>query len=105
VAFTSAPILAQWNLKSPLIVEMDVSNYTLAAILSMQIGIEIHPIVYYSRTFNSAELNYNIYDKELMVIYETFRRWRHYLKGTQTPVDVVTDHKNLVYFTESKPLS
>jgi len=54
---------------------------------------------------NSAELNYNIYDKELLAIYEAFRKWRYYLEGTQDPVDMVTDHKNLVYFGESKLLS
>ena len=33
-AFTTAPVLAQWSPRDPLIVETDVSNYALGAILS-----------------------------------------------------------------------
>jgi len=51
------------------------------------------------------ELNYDIYDKELLMIFEAFKKWRHYLEGTPAPVEVFTDHKNLVYFCKSKTLS
>ena len=47
----------------------------------------------------SAELNYEIHDKELLAIIEAFREWRVYL------VKVYTDHKNLLYFTTIKVLN
>ena len=50
----------------------------------------------------SPELNYNVHDKELLVIFEAFKSWCHYLKGTPTPLDVITDHKNLEYFLTTK---
>ena len=53
----------------------------------------------------STELNYDVHDKELLAIFEAFKKWRHYLKGTPAPVEVFTDHKNLIYFCESKALS
>ena len=31
--------------------------------------------------------------------------WRHYLEGSAIPVDVVTDHKNLEYFSTTKVLT
>ena len=31
--------------------------------------------------------------------------WRHYLEGSGSPIDVVTDHKNLEYFSTTKVLT
>ena len=36
---------------------------------------EIHPIVFHSCSFNSAELNYDSHDKELLAIFEAFKHW------------------------------
>jgi len=55
--------------------------------------------------FSAAELNYDVYDKELLAIYKVFCKWRHYLEGTSIPVEVLTDHKNITYFQELKLLS
>jgi hypothetical protein len=52
-----------------------------------------------------AELNYEIYDKELLAIVDAFREWRVYLEGSKYQVQVLTDHKNLVYFTTTKELN
>jgi len=85
--------------------EIDTSDFALAAILSTYVGKELHPIAFYSQVFNPTEQNYNIYDKELLIIFEAFKKWRHYLEGTLVLVDVVTDHKNLTYFCDSKNLT
>src|SRR5882724_230173 len=80
-AFTQAPILAHFNPDNPIIVETDASDYTIAAIIS-QISPDdgdLHPIVFYSRSMQPAELNYEIYDKELLAILEAFQQWRNYL--------------------------
>ena len=103
--FTMAPILTCWDPDAPMIVETDVSDYTIVAVLSTHVGTEVQPIAFHSRTFDAAELNYDVHDKELLAIYEAFRKWRHYLEGTSILVDVVTDHKNLTYFGKSKLLS
>ena len=93
-AFTPAPILTHWIPDQPLVVEIDTSDYTLTATLSMYTpDRELHPITFHSRTFSSAELNYEVHDKELLAIYKAFRRWWHYLEGSMSPVDVVTNHK------------
>jgi hypothetical protein len=52
-----------------------------------------------------AELNYNIYDKELLTIVEYFCLWRHYLEGSKYTIQVFTDYNNLQYFTTTKQLS
>src|SRR5882724_6913716 len=50
------------------------------------------------------ELNYDVHDKELLAIFEAFKRWWHYLEGSALPIDVVTDHRNLQYFSMTKIL-
>jgi len=105
-AFTSAPILTHWVPDTQLIVETDASDYALAAILSIVTkNNEIYPVAFHSRTFSAPELNYNVYDKELLAIFEAFKIWRHYLEGSTLPIDVVTDHKNLEYFLTTKVLT
>ena len=46
-----------------------------------------------------------MHDKELLTIFKAFKTWRHYLEGSASPVDVVTNHKNLEYFSTSKVLT
>jgi len=89
-AFTSAPILTYWVPGAQLVVETDASDYALAAILSiMTKDNEIHLIVFHSQMFSTPELNYNIYNKELLAIFEAFKVWQHYLEGFTSPIDVV----------------
>ena len=105
-AFTSAPILTHWVPDTPLVVETDTSDYAIASILSI-IGAnsELSPVACYSQTLSAPELNYDTHDKELLAIFEAFKHWRHYLKGSTSLVDVVTNHKNLEYFSSSKVLT
>ena len=85
--------------------ETDASDYALAAILFiMTKENKIHPITFYSRTFSALELNYDIYDKELLMIFKAFKIWQHYLEGSASPIDIVMDHKNLKYFSTTKIL-
>jgi len=105
-AFTSAPILMHWVPDAQLVMETDASDYALAAILSILTkNNEIHPVAFHSRMFSAPELNYDVYDKELLAIFEAFKIWRHYLEGSALPIDVVIDHKNLEYFLTTKVLT
>jgi len=51
------------------------------------------------------ELNYNIYDKELLGIVATLKEWRAFLQGTVESFIVKTDHKNLTGFLITKELN
>ena len=105
-AFTHAPILTHWVPDWQLVMETDASDYAIAAILSIYLDDgEIHPIAFLSWSLHNAELNYDIHDKELLAIFEAFKYWRHYLEGSADPIDVVTDHKNLEYFSTTKILT
>jgi hypothetical protein len=52
-----------------------------------------------------AELNYPIYDKELMAIIRAFEEWRPELAGTEDPIEVFSDHRTLQWFMTTKQLS
>jgi hypothetical protein len=106
MAFTSAPILIHPDPDKPFIVETDTSIFALGAILS-QFGIDglLHLVAFYSQKLTSAEINYQVYDKELLAIITAFEQWRLYLAGAQHRVQVLTDHKNLLYFTTTRTLN
>ena len=83
----------------------DASDYALAVIFSIvNEDNEVHPVAFHSCTFTVAELNYNTHDKELLVIFEAFKIWQHYLEGLAYLIDIVTDHKNLEDFSTTKVL-
>jgi hypothetical protein len=105
-AFTTAPILTHFDPRRPIILETDASDYALAGIISHpdQHG-NLQPIAFYSRKFNDAELNYEIYDKELLAIIQCLKEWRAYCEGSSQKITIYSDHKNLEYFAASKVLT
>ena len=52
-----------------------------------------------------AETRYETHDSELLAIVKAFKTWRHYLKGSQHKVLVLTNHNNFRWFIETKSLS
>ena len=105
-AFTTTPVLTHWMPDTQITVETDTTNYALAAILSITTPSgKLHPIAFHSQTFKTPECNYNVHDKELLMIVEAFTCWRHYLEGSGTPINVVADHRNLQYFSTTKILT
>jgi len=59
--FTSAPILAHFDPKRPVIVETDASGFALGAVLLQRDNENrLHLIAFHSRKFTPAEINYEI---------------------------------------------
>jgi len=104
--FTSAPVLAHFDPAKPCCIEPDASKYGLGAVCSQpdENGV-LHPIAFYSRSLLPAEKNYHIHDTELLAALEGFELWRHYLAYSDHPATILTDHKNLEYFSEKRSLS
>ena len=51
-----------------------------------------HAVAYYSHKLLPAEMNYQIYDKELLAIACAFKHWLHYLEFSDSATEVLTDH-------------
>jgi hypothetical protein len=52
-----------------------------------------------------AEINYPIYDKEMLAIVRALEAWRPELEGTLTRIRIVSDYKALEYFMITKALT
>ena len=89
-----------------MIVEMDTSNYTLIAILLIMIEKKaVHSVAFYFYMFKATEINYNTHNKELLVVFKAFYIWYHYLERSELSIDIITNYKNLEYFSSTKILS
>ena len=77
-----APILAHVDPERPFIIEADASDFALGSFLSQRGNDEkLHRVAFHSHKFDAAEINYEIYDKELLAIVDNFMQWRHFLEG------------------------
>ena len=105
-AFTSAPILIHANQDKPFILEVDASDFAFGSVLSQpkENGL-LYPVVFHSQKFEAAEINYEIHDKELLAIVDSFEHWRHFLEGCPHQIVVYNDHKNLTYFQNARVLN
>jgi RNase H-like domain found in reverse transcriptase/Reverse transcriptase (RNA-dependent DNA polymerase)/Integrase zinc binding domain len=105
-ALTHTGVIAMFDPEKEAILETDASDYAIAACLA-QLGKDgkRHPVAYFSRKMTGPECNYDIHDKELLAVVEAFKHWRVYLEGAKYPVQVYTDHKNLLYWTTTKDLN
>ena len=57
-----------------IIVEIDISNITSRGVISQLDKLRrLYLVVFHSRKFSPAELNYNIYYKELLAIIDYFK--------------------------------
>ncbi|KAF8747244.1 hypothetical protein RHS01_11370 [Rhizoctonia solani] len=100
------PVLAHPDESKPYTLEIDASGAAMGAVLSQrkEDGC-LHPVAFMSASFSPAELNYDTHDKELLAIIWAFKHWKIFLEGTEQPITVFTDHKNLEYWKSARTLN
>lgn len=104
--FCKEPVLMMPDQTRPFQVEADASKYASGAVLTqMDSNGERHPVAFLSKSFNQAERNYQVYDRELLGIVRALQEWRHYVQGSQFKTLVLSDHKNLTYWRSPKKLN
>ena len=47
-----------------------------------------HPIVFYSKSLNTVEYKYEIYNKEMLAIMHSFEEWCHFLEEARYQFEV-----------------
>jgi len=62
-------------------------------------------VAFISKSLNATKRNYEIHDKEILVVIRCLEAWRHYLEGAKLEFEIWTDHKNLQYFITSQKLN
>ena len=60
----------------------------------------LKPIYYASKTFNDAQENYTVTEKELLAVVFAMEKFRPYVLGSKTTIH--TDHSAIRYLMEKK---
>jgi len=105
-AFTTKPVLVAPDLDKEFRVEADASNYATGEVLSMKCSDDLWRLVaFISKSLSDTERNYEIHNKEMLVVIRCLESWRYFLEGTAVKFEIWTDHKNLEYFIKAQKLN
>ena len=96
-SLTQATLLAHPHPTAPLALVTDASTTAMGAVLRVQCNWQ--PLAFFSRKL-SPQQTYSTYDRELLVIYEAVRYFRHMLEARH--FTIYTDHKLLTFAFQQK---
>ena len=104
--FTIKLVLAIPDLDKEMQVEADILDYVTRGVLSTKYENRKQRLVaFISKSLNTIEQNYKIYDKEILAIIQCLEVQRHYLEEAKIEFEIWIDHKNLQYFMTSQKLN
>ena len=99
---TETSILRHFDQTCNFILEINSFNYVNDKVLSQYDDEEVlHSIAFYSKNMSSAECNYEIYDKKLLIIIQAFKHWWFKLKLIDISIKMFIDHQVLQSCTSS----
>ena len=101
------PVLSHPNPILSMHLNCNASTLGTSAILSVKKPEDgkWHSCAFYSKGFNLAKRNYDIYDRELLAIIRTLEEWHHHLEGATHQIEIPTNHKNLEYWKSPQKLT
>jgi hypothetical protein len=103
IAISQEPVLAHPDESKPCTLETYAPGAAMGAVLSQRKDDGcLHPVAFMSASFSPSKMNYDMHDKELLAIIRTFEHWRIFLEGTEYPVTVLNDHRNLQYWKSAR---
>jgi len=69
--------------------EVDASDYMTGEVLSMKCNDgKWRPVAYLSKLLNEIERNYEIHNKEMLVVIRGLENWRHLLESTRFKFEI-----------------
>ena len=103
--FVSASILAQFDENLEIILKTDTLNWCIKeTLLQYQSDSLLCSCIFFSKKNLSAECNYEIYNKKMLVIVHCLKVWDTELCSV-SKFSIQTDHKNLKYFMNVQKLT
>ena len=79
--FLSYPVLRNPDPAKRYILDTDASAFATGTTISQDYKDGQHPIIFFSKSLNPAERNYDIYDRELLAIVNAVKAFRYLLLG------------------------
>ena len=74
--------------------EVNVLDYATGKVLSIKCSVrKWKSVAYLLKSLNKRERNYEIHDKEMLVVIRGLENWRHLLEGVKYTFEVWIDHK------------
>ena len=103
-ALVSSPVLAVADANKSYVLHTDASDVAMGAIL-MQTDDEgnLHPIAYASKSFNTAQMNYDTTEREALAIVWALEHFNTYCEGHR--YTLLTDHQALSFIRTNKDTS
>jgi len=99
-------VLAAPDLDKKMRMEVNISDYAMGGVLSMECKDRLwRPVAFLLKLLSEIERNYEIYDKEMLAIIRGLESWRYLLEGAKYKFEVWTDYKNLEYFMKAQKLN
>ena len=97
MALCAYPVLRTPNFDRPFKLGCDASDRAIAGVLLQEDdeGID-HPVAYFSKKLNQAQVNYATVEKELLSIILPLDHFSYYILPSD-PLTIFTDHKPLQY--------
>jgi len=87
-------------------IKTNASNYATRGVLSIKCSDNLwRPVAFISKSLSNTKRNYEIHNKEMLVVIRCLEVWRYFLEGTTVKFKIWTDHKNLKYFMKVQKLN
>jgi hypothetical protein len=96
---TEQPILVLPDFSKMFQVKCDTSGYEIGVVLSQ----DNRSVAYFSEKLNEAKVKYSTYDKELYVVIQALKKWRHYLVPKE--FFLYSDNHTLQFVTQQEKLN
>jgi hypothetical protein len=104
--FITAPIFTHFDQAKTCIIEIEELDCVLRAILAQKDdNARLNLIVFYSRKFQSAEINYEVSARGHLALINPPKMWCHNLEAVLCTMMLYSDHQDLQYFKTTKMLN
>ena len=98
-ALFKTSVLAHFDSDKKTVLKTDAFQYIMSDVLSQYDDDDnLCPVIFYSKNMLSAECNYHIYNKELLIIIKCLKNWKSELEIICDPFKVLTDNQTLKHF-------
>ena len=105
-AFTTELVLVALDLDKEIRIEANALDYMIGGMLSMKYeNGRQRPVAFISKLLNETERNYEIHNKEMLVVIHCLEAWRHFLEEAKIKFKIWIDYKNLEYFMTNQKLN